>query len=90
MHNIRKAIKDNIPLTNDEILQVFHEVGAQGDVILFKNDGLRETRRFTVVIMSPAGNFDSIRFDDITLTEALSGCLKRYFDVSQGDAGLIK
>jgi hypothetical protein len=81
MDEIKNAIANNAELSDSQIIQVFHQIGNRGDAILFKNDGLREKDKFTVVIISSSGTFDSIRFDDMSLSSVLSKALRKYFDV---------
>jgi hypothetical protein len=79
MDEIKKSINNNSELTEAQIMKVFYQIADHGDVILFKNDGLRDKNKITVVITSAAGTFDSIRFDDVSLSAALCKALKKYF-----------
>jgi len=81
MENIKDAIGSNKDLTNDQIIDAFKMIGAMGDIIIFKNDGLRSKNSFSVIISSSTGKFDSIRFDADSLNNALIACLRKYFDL---------
>ena len=73
------ALESGFPLTNDQIIDAMEEVGANGDLVFIKNDGLRSERRFTVVI-SPGkiNQFDSIRLDGDNLSDTMIFCLRQY------------
>lgn len=75
MEQLRKFIENDRTLSNDEVLEIFTLVGSNGDVIILKNDGLRDTCRFTVVITHSG---EPIRYDDETLSGALKKSLKEY------------
>ena len=79
---IDNMISENGILNDSQILQAFNQVAANGDIIIFKNDGLRENNKITVVITSPSEKFSSIRYDDVSLSAALSKALKRYYECS--------
>ena len=82
MEKIKNAVYAGIELTNDQIIDAFKKIGAAGDIILIKNDGLRSENNFTVVISSPAKKIESIRYDASNLNIALTKCLQKYFEVS--------
>jgi hypothetical protein len=80
LSTIRKAVFDNVELTNDQIIQVLNDIGEQGDIILLKNDGIRLENKYTVVIISGTEKFNSIRLDGAHLSQTLSACLRSYFE----------
>ena len=82
MESIREAISSKSDLTDDQMIYVFDRIGAMGDIIIFKNDGLRLQNSFSVIISSSTGKFDSIRFDKDSLKLALIACLQKYFEVT--------
>ena len=84
IQEIKNAVYNNIELSNDQIIHVFREFGADGNIIIYKNDGLRLDNKVTVVISSPTEKFNSIRYDDVTLGFALAKCLRKYFDGLSG------
>ena len=66
--------------TSEQILDVFLKVGQEGDVIMLKNDGIREINSFSVIIISSRGLFESIRFDGGNLSEVVKIALSRYIE----------
>ncbi len=78
MEQLKKFLESYNELSNGEILEVFNLIGKNGDVILLKNDGLRDTNKFTVVIMRFG---ESIRYDDETLSDALKKALDEYVNL---------
>jgi hypothetical protein len=84
MEEIKNAVYNNVELNNDQIIQAFQEIGASGNTVIFKNDGLRPEDKFTVVISSPTEKFSSIRRDDLSLSLALTNCLRKYFKEISG------
>ena len=78
MEQLKKFLESYNELSNGEILEVFNLIGKNGDVILLKNDGLRDTNKFTVVIMRFG---ESIRYDDETLSDALKRALDEYVNL---------
>jgi hypothetical protein len=79
MANIKKTIQQNGELSDGEIMEVFSRIGHDGNIIIFKNDGIRQLDKFTVLITSPHGIFESIRYDSDTLNSAIVKALKDYF-----------
>ncbi|HTI89091.1 MAG TPA: hypothetical protein VL727_00825 [Puia sp.] len=80
MDQIKNVINNNGLLDDGLILQAFDQVAANGDIVIFKNDGLRANNKITVVITSPIEKFIAIRYDDVTLSVALAKALKEYFE----------
>lgn len=78
MEQLKKFLESYNELSNGEILEVFNLIGKNGDAILLKNDGLRDTNKFTVVIMRFG---ESIRYDDETLSDALKKALDEYVNL---------
>ena len=78
MEKIKELIATDTELSPDQILSVFEYVGQRGDVIVLKNDGLREHNKYTAVIIGTDG---TIRHDDATLSSALIWCLKEYIKI---------
>ena len=81
LDKIRELLAANVELTSEDIMQIFYEIGAQGDIILLKNDGFRNADKFTVVILFAGQKFDSIRMDHANLNAALTRCLQEYFAI---------
>ena len=75
MDELRRFLDSEDDFSNDQILEIFNLVGENGDVILIKNDGIRDTRKFTVVITYSG---ESIRYDDETISDALKKAVKKY------------
>lgn len=75
MQQLKKIIDSNDAFSSEQILEIFNLVGENGDIILLKNDGLRDSRRFTVVIIHSG---ESIRIDDETLNSALKKSVNKY------------
>lgn len=78
MKQLKKFLESNNALSNDEVLEIFNIIGESGDVILLKNDGLRDACRFTVVIIRSG---KSIRYDDEALSGALKKALEEYLNL---------
>lgn len=75
MEKIEELIAAGTELSPDQIMSIFEYVGQKGDVIVLKNDGLREHNKYTVVII---GKGEPIRHDNNTLSSVLIECLKEY------------
>jgi len=75
MEEIKELINSNEEFSDSQILAVFNIIGQTGDVIILKNDGLRDNNKFTVVI-SHSG--ESIRYDDSNLSNAVKKALQDY------------
>lgn len=65
-------------LSADDILSIIRQVGENKDVILVKNDGIREENQYTVVIILSKKKDKSFRCDDGSLTKAMKIVLKEY------------
>ena len=65
-------------LTSEQILDVFLKVGQEGDVIILKNDGIREINTFSIIIIYSNSMFESIRIDGDNLSEVVKIALSRY------------
>ena len=74
------AINQPDELTSEQILDVFLKVGQEGDVIILKNDGIREINTFSIIIISSKGLFESIRIDGGNLSEVLKIAVSRYIE----------
>jgi len=84
MNEFQKLLVDSGDLTADQIFDIFEKVGKRGDVIIIKNDGLRPSDNFTVVISSSSNKFDSIRYDANSISNAIRLALKNYAEVIDG------
>jgi len=60
---------------------VFYTIGERRDIVIIKNDGVREQNQFTVVISSPKERFPSIRCDDSALSHAMKKALIKYIEM---------
>jgi len=80
MEEILRLINADRELSDTEILAVFDYIGKMADIILFKNDGLRSSGKFTVVIIHDG---EAIRYDDATLDSALIKSLKAYVKLKE-------
>ena len=85
MEKIREIISEFISqsaeLSAGQVINAFLAVGDLGDIILIKNDGLRENHKFTIVIAAAGGAFESIRTDGDNLSEVLKTTLRKYAQV---------
>ena len=70
-------------LTSELMLDIFFSVGQRGDIIILKNDGIRESKKFSVIITSGKEAFESIRKDGDDLSEILKEVLTKYSEMSQ-------
>ncbi len=68
--------KDN--LTSDDILNIITVVGRKKDVIIVKNDGVRNHEQYTVIIISSKHPDKSFRCDNDSLQIAIKEVLKEY------------
>lgn len=78
MDKINQLINETSDLTGNQIIDAITSIGNKGDVILIKNDGLRQSDNFTVVISSAKGYFESIRYDSSNLSSAVKKALDQY------------
>ena len=78
MNKFEILLTQSTELTNDQIIDIFSDIGASGDIIIIKNDGLRSTNNYTVVISSSHNKFESIRYDSGSLSDAVKKALKGY------------
>ncbi len=69
--------------TSEQMFEIFMEVGKLGDVIIYKNDGLREKNHFTVIIIPGDDKFERIRFDATELHMAVRLSLTEYLKYIQ-------
>jgi hypothetical protein len=81
MNEFQNLLVDSRDLTADQIIEIFEKVGKRGDIIIIKNDGLRLSDNFTVVISSSSNKFDSIRYDANSISNAIRMALKNYAEV---------
>jgi hypothetical protein len=83
MNEIQSLLVDPRELTADQIIAVLEKVGKRGDIIIIKNDGLRSSDNYTVVISSSSNKFDSIRYDASSINNAIKKALIDYAEVIQ-------
>ncbi|THU32399.1 hypothetical protein FAM09_26770 [Niastella caeni] len=70
------SIKDT--LTATDILDIIKLVGKNKDLIIVKNDGIRENDQYSVIIISSNNPEKSFRCDNDSLQEAMKNVLKEY------------
>ncbi|RAK63541.1 hypothetical protein DLM85_21305 [Hymenobacter edaphi] len=64
-------------LAAEELLLIFQQVGARGDVMLYKHDGARSENRFT--IMALISGYEGVcRRDGDSLSVCVQDCLRQY------------
>lgn len=78
MDYIRSIIQKE-KLTGDDIVSCFDAVGKNGDVIIFKLDGVRKENKYSVIITSGNSTFEPIRRDASNLEDALKSVMSLYF-----------
>ena len=78
MEVIKELIYQDQELTGNQIIDIINEIGKMGDIILLKNDGLRDTDKYTVVITSSRNKFETIRFDSDNLSHAIKSAIENY------------
>lgn len=83
MNEIQNLPFETNDLTSDQIIDTLAEVGKKGDIMIIKNDGLRSSDNYTVVISSGSNKFESIRYDAGNLSEAIKKALKNYVEALQ-------
>lgn len=81
MNEIESLIDDASEFTPNEVIKALEKVGNRGDIMIIKNDGLRTLDSYTVVISSGNNNFDTIRYDAISLSDAIKKALKDYIEL---------
>lgn len=81
MNEIQSILVDSQEFSANQIIEALEKVGKRGDVIIIKNDGLRSSDNYTVVISSSSNKFDSIRYDASSLNNAIKKALKDYSEV---------
>ena len=81
MENIKNLIDGHSGFDEKQIMSIFNQVGNEGDIIILKNDGLRVDKKYTVVITSGTGTFESIRNDSDDLVSAIKQVLTKYCQV---------
>jgi hypothetical protein len=64
----------------EDILNIISLVGKNKDIIMVKNDGIRDTNQYTVVIISSVDPEKSFRCDDSSLQNAMKTVLQKYLD----------
>ena len=80
MDEIQNLLIKTTELTSDQIIDVLAAIGKKGDIIILKNDGLRHSNNYTVIISSGSSKFGSIRYDASNLSEALKKALRDYVE----------
>ncbi|NCD70917.1 hypothetical protein [Mucilaginibacter agri] len=81
MNEIQSLLVNQHEFTANQIIDALEKVGKRGDIIIIKNDGLRSSDNYTVVISSGSNKFDGIRYDDVNLSNAVKKALKDYAEV---------
>lgn len=70
--------KKRVLLNSEELRKYFEIVGNNGDSIVYKKDGLRLRKPYTVLINSVNQSFEPIRCDDDSLSEAMKRAFQEY------------
>lgn len=68
-------------LSSDDILNIVSSVGKNKDVIIIKNDGIRNDNQYTVIIIPSKFPEKSFRCDSSFLQEAVKKVLKEYIAI---------
>jgi hypothetical protein len=64
--------------SSEDILSIISLVGKSGDVIIVKNDGIREVNQYSVIIISSKDPEKSFRCDNDSLNKAMKTVLQQY------------
>jgi len=75
---IEALINQKEEFSPEQILDAFFKIGVERDIIILKNDGIRDTDKLTIVITSGDNSFDSIRYDGDSLSEIFRAALQGY------------
>lgn len=67
-------------ISAEDILTAITEVGKNGDVIIVKNDGIRESSQYSVIILLSKKPDKSFRHDDSSLEKAMKKVLADYLN----------
>ena len=78
MKGPKSGEQNEISLTPEELRGYFEMIGNNGDSIIYKKDGLRPRKRYTVSINSGTQSFEAIRCDDDSLSEAMKRAFQEY------------
>lgn len=65
-------------LNSEELRKYFEIVGDNGDSIVYKKDGLRPQKPYTVLISSGNQSFEAICCHDVSLSEAVKRAFQEY------------
>lgn len=66
----------------EDILDIISAVGRNKDVIIVKNDGIRDDNQYTVIIISSKNPEISFRCDNNSLQVAIKEVLNKYIKES--------
>jgi hypothetical protein len=78
MEELKTIVYQEKEVLPEVIIRILEHVCNNGDSMLIKSDGLRDSLKYTVVITGGKNRFDPIRFDADTLDEAIRKVLKEY------------
>ncbi len=70
--------KRRTSLDPEELRQYFEMIGNNGDSIVYKKDGLRPQKPYTVSINSGNKLFEAICCHDVSLSEAVKRAFQEY------------
>jgi len=65
-------------LSPEDILNLISFVGENKDIIIVKNDGIRDSNQYSVIIISSKNSEKSFRCDHSLLQEAIKKVLSEY------------
>lgn len=65
-------------LAAQDILEVISVVGENKDIIIVKNDGIRDENQYSVIIIASGNPEKSFRFDSNLLQDAMKKALQAY------------
>jgi hypothetical protein len=68
-------------LSAEDILYIISAVGANQDVMIIKNDGIRQDKHYTVMIIPSRFAGNMFRCDSNCLQEAIQKVLKQYIAI---------
>lgn len=78
MEQIRNIVSGSTKLDGNTIIKVLDYVSNNGDIMIIKSDGLRDSLKYSVIISSHENNFVPIRFDSDDLNDAVLKSLNEY------------
>jgi len=78
METVKKIIKKGIEIESGIIFQILSEVSGNGDIMIIKSDGLRDSLTYSVIVSSHQNKFLPIRFDSEDIKDAIFKVLNEY------------